>query len=290
MRYLLAFVFLFPFTFIAAQEADTEDEDSAPLADVKSYADAVELKKIDGTKITYTTDDGIKITGVFSPASEETEDPRYIILLHDLGKNKSSYANFTDKLASKGIGFLAIDMRGHGESAGQGHYSRFAKTGANNQFNKMVQDVNGAVKFLKDKRIPAKNIFVAGAGLGANVAARSIIFNEDIGGIALLTPSTNNRDVLTISGIRVSKKPVFIAAAADVKKNFFEASVIRNTAYLTEGKGKITFVTAFDKEGTTMLDSYVSPALMQWILTPELPEVKPDTADAAAVALTPSVI
>lgn len=271
MKKLLFFVLILCSLSVQAQE-----ENAAVTPQAPAYPDAIETKKIEGQKVTFTTDDGLTITGVYEPPAKEAEVQKAVILLHDLGKNKSSYADFTKQLKAHSLGYLAIDLRGHGESAGEAHYTTFDKEGSNNQFNKMVLDVNAAAAFLKEKKIPAENIFITGSGLGANVAAKSAAFNEGLGGVALLTPSTNLRGVLTIAGVRVNKSPLFIASAANVKKNFFEASIIRNIAFITLGAGKVTFLSAYDKEGTAMLDAHLTPALIQWFLTPVLPEVKPD--------------
>ena len=67
------------------------------------------------------------------------------------------------------------------------------------------------------------------------------------------------------------------------KKMFLEASVIRNVAYLTTGpeNGKVTFLTAYDKTSHEMLDQYLIPAVVQWIKTPQRPDIVPDHAFVA---------
>ena len=55
-----------------------------------------------------------------------------------------------------------------------------------------------------------------------------------------------------------------------------EASFIRNAAYLASGKGKVTFMTAYNLKGVDMLDRYLTQEVLQWLRTPQLPEVLPD--------------
>lgn len=271
----LLFLALFALAQTEAPVPAVQEETAAPQP-----KDAVESGKINGTEVKIKTDDGLQISAVFKEAvvpAEEEKEPRYVILLPDLARNKSSFASFSRALEARSIGYLALDLRGHGKSATYMHYSKFAKEGINNEFNRMYKDVNAAVNFLKEKKIKASNIFVIGAGLGANVAASSIVFNNDIGGFGLITPTTNVRDVLTIPGVKVSKQPILIAAAPDVRKNFLEASLIRNTAFIAQGAGKITFLTAYNKTGAEMIDSYLSGHVAQWIETPSLPEIKDDS-------------
>lgn len=261
------------FTFSYAQ-AEEEAEELPPQP--KIHADSIEKNPLQGAAVSLNTEDDVVIQGVFYEPEEKDEATRYFILLHDLGKNKSSFYHFTKALKTENMGFLAIDLRGHGQSAELKHYSSFQKKGIDNEFNLMIKDVNAAVEYLKKKDIDPQNIFIAGAGLGANVAAKSALFNSDIGGIALLTPGSNNRDVLAIPGVRVWKGPLFIGVASNIKKPFFEASIIRNNAYTYTGARNVIFATAYDKEGTEMLDRYLTPALIQWARTPVRPEVKPD--------------
>ncbi|ACC99075.1 Putative lysophospholipase [Elusimicrobium minutum Pei191] len=255
-------------TSVLAQTTEGEETPAPPPPD------AVESVRIEGERVNITADDGQKITGIFKSSGDSS---KYVVLVHDLGKNKSSFNKFSKALLSRGVGYLAIDLRGHGQSASPEHYSHFQKEGINNQFNRMYKDINIAVTYLKNRRIDPENIFVLGTGLGANVTANSIVFNTDIGGFALITPTTNVRDVLTIPGVKIAKQPILIAVAPDVRKNFLESSLIRNVAFNTQGPGKVTFLTAYNKEGVEMMDSYLSGHIIQWILTPVLPEIKNDS-------------
>jgi len=258
---------------------------ASAVTPVAPRPDSVETGKIDGTNLNITTDDNwsINIT-VKDPTEDES---KYVILLPDLGKNKSSYAKLAKSLGDYGIGYVAVDLRGHGKSAFPLHYSKFAKTGIDNQFNKMYKDANAAVNYLKNKGVKPQNIFILGSGLGANVAANSIVFNNDIGGAALISPTSNTRDVLSIPGVKVSKMPLLIAAAPDNKKLFLEASLIRNIAFLQQGTGRITFLTAYDKDGTDMIDAYLIPNIIAWVKVPAFPGVKEDGGGLITGAETP---
>ncbi len=229
--------------------------------------------QIKGTPVHLTTQDGWDIAAVYA-APEEGQ--RTALLLHDIGRSHRDFAAFTNRLAQRGIGYLALDLRGHGQSVNKGLYTAFAKAGVDNDFNKMVRDVNAAMDFLKGKGIPEEEVAFVGAGLGAQVAAKAASLWPGVGGIALLTPVTNFRDVLAIPALRVYKGKVFIAAAADDKKTFLEASVLRNVAFLTSGEGNVTFATAYDKKGHELLDAWTAPELVQWLQTPQKPPLNPD--------------
>ena len=140
----------------------------------------------------------------------------------------------------------------------------------------MVEDVYSAVNYLKNKGFNEENIYLLGTGLGANIAGKSLSKYTKLAGIAMITPSLKQRDVVTLSGIKDYKGPVFIGVSSEDRKQFMEASFIRNAAYLHSGQGKVTFITAYNLKGTAMLNRYMTPALLQCFETPTLPEVKPD--------------
>ena len=230
--------------------------------------------------VSLSTQDGWTLSALYRPAEEEKQT---VVLLHDLGKNKEEFSTFKANLGSEGFGYLALDLRGHGQSTNKGEVFSFSREGVDNEYNKMTRDVAAAISFLDTKGIAPSEIVILGAGLGANVAAKSISFSPEVGGLALISPTTNNRDVLTIPAMRLYKGNILIAAGAADKKSFLEASVIRNVAFLTAGEGKVTFLTAYDLMSHDMLDKYLRPAVIQWLKTPNKPEVLPD---APAVDLT----
>ncbi len=227
--------------------------------------------------VSLSTQDGWSLAALYHPADDGRKT---VVLLHDLGKNKEEFSTFKANLSQEGIGYLALDLRGYGQSTGNGEAASFAKEGVDNEFNKMTRDVDAALSFLKSKGVPAEDTVVLGAGLGANVAAKSMSFSPDVAAVALISPTANNRDVLSIPAMRLYKGDILIAAGAADKKGFLEASVIRNVAFLSAGEGKVTFLTAYDLTSHEMLDKYLRPAVIQWLKTPHKPEVLPDEPPA----------
>lgn len=227
------------------------------------------------TPVTLSAKDGWALAAVYLPAQPEEKT---VILLHDGKKSKEAFSSLEKALAPEGIGYLALDLRGYGQSTGGGKASSFKREGVDNPFNKMTRDVDAAMEFLHKKGVKDEDICVLGAGLGANVAAKSMTFWPDTALLALISPTANVRDVLSIPAMRLYKGNVLIAAGAADKKMFLEASVIRNVAYLTTGpeNGKVTFLTAYDKTSHEMLDQYLIPSVVQWLKTPQRPEVIAD--------------
>lgn len=228
---------------------------------------------LDGKAVSLTTSDGWNVAGVYNAA-----DPgkKTVLLLHDIGKNKEEFSSFSRALSKAGYGFLAVDLRGHGQSKNLGEAYSFAKEGVDNDYNKMARDVDAAMNYLQKQGIKPEDTVVLGAGLGANVAAKSMSFWPDTFALALISPSANNKDVLSIPSMRLYKGSVLVGVAADDKKLFLEASVIRNVAFLSSGEGKVTFLTAYNLASHAMLDKFMTPAVLQWLSSPQRPEVLPD--------------
>ena len=149
--------------------------------------------------VSLSTQDGWALSAVYRPASSQDKT---VVLLHDLNKKKEDFSSFKADLARAGFGYLALDLRGYGQSTGGGEAKTFAKEGVDNQFNKMTRDVDAAMKFLQKKGVTPTETVLLGAGLGANVAAKSVSFWPDVSALALISPTTNTRDVLSIPAMR----------------------------------------------------------------------------------------
>src|SRR5690349_19085040 len=81
-----------------------------------------------------------------------------VIVCHGAGEFKENYFELCELLAGRGIAALAIDMHGHGESAG----SRFCV-----EMREWVPDVQAAIDFLHDHpRIDGARIGAFGLSSG----------------------------------------------------------------------------------------------------------------------------
>lgn len=224
------------------------------------------------SEVSWKTEDNWDIKGTFLPS----KNGKVVILLHELGSTRDDYKNFMKRLENEEFGYLAFDLRGHGQSTNLGNYTEFKKNGTNNEFNHMVRDVEGAIEFLNKKGYETESIFIIGSGLGANVAAKSAGLNPQIAGIGLLTPGLKTKDVLSMGGIRMYKNPVMIAVGSIDRKPMMEANLLRNAAFLSSGEGKVLFLTAYEFAGVKMLDRYLTNNVITWLRYPVLPLVISD--------------
>lgn len=149
------------------------------------------IKAEDGHKIAYTYYNG---------------GHKGIILLHELDGNKEEWQSLTRELEREDFSYLAIDLRGHGES--QGEWVNFDS----DDFKNMIYDVKIAGKFLKERGVQIKGI--VGANIGANLALKYAKL-WDIDKLVLLSPGINYRGVVIINDMVNYTGDVLVIAAID---------------------------------------------------------------------------
>lgn len=111
-------------------------------------------------KITFTTEDGVLISGLLWDAQSRTT----VLLLHMMPATKDSWIQLANRLFHRGMNVLAIDLRGHGDSGG-GSYKKFTPEEHYGYF----KDKDAALAFIKE-RFPKTEILMGGASIGANLS------------------------------------------------------------------------------------------------------------------------
>lgn len=138
-------------------------------------------------KVSFATDDDVTIIGNYWKGSGNA-----VLLLHMLPATKESWNEFAEKLNNEGFTVLAIDLRGHGESTNNGTLNYKTFTDAQHQAS--IKDVEAAVSYLKKQN--AKNISIAGASIGANLALVYQSEHSEIKKTILLSAGQNYRGVM----------------------------------------------------------------------------------------------
>jgi alpha-beta hydrolase superfamily lysophospholipase len=175
---------------------------------------AAELAKV---PLTLATSDAVSISAYFVKGPAE-KGPA-VILLHAFKGSKEDWSPIIEKYLAPQIpcSFLAIDLRGHGQSLAQGSRDLVLDAFTDKDFNNMTRDVDAAVKWLKARPdVDPSRIAVIGAGLGANVALNCAAADKTIKCVALLSPNLENRGVKTDQSISMyAERPIFLAAARE---------------------------------------------------------------------------
>jgi predicted acyl esterase len=134
--------------------------------------------------------DGTTIAAVWrAPASPAPA----VLLVHMLTRTHAEWDSTADALTAGGFGVLALDLRGHGASAG----SWSGGLGA------MQQDVQAAIDWLKVRPdVISGRIGVAGASLGAVLAVLAAAADPTVKSIALLSPASDYRGLKCDAAMR----------------------------------------------------------------------------------------
>lgn len=156
-------------------------------------------------QVTFKTPDGWKIVGSYIPAAKGKPTA---ILVHGVAAGRTEFDDLANALARRGVGSLAIDLRGHGESieGPKGHrtYQSFSRK----DFADAAGDVKAAAEFLRFKGVNGSKLGFVGGSLGANLAAL-----QSGGFHALLSPGYEYAGVSLPKGW--SGKRVLCAASAE---------------------------------------------------------------------------
>ena len=157
-------------------------------------------------RVTFRTDDGIQIAATwYEPPSRSAPA---VILVPMLHRTRRDWDGVGARLASEGIGALAIDLRGHGDSAG------VATEGEPPDYSAMVADLSAARRFVAS-RVHGR-VGIAGASLGANLAALEASGDPAIASLALLSPSLDYRGLRIEAAVRkYGDRPALLVSSDD---------------------------------------------------------------------------
>ncbi len=157
-------------------------------------------------RVTFRTDDGVQIVATwYEPAFRPAPA---VILVHMLHRSRRDWDGVAARLAAEGIGALAIDLRGHGDSSG-------VEGGVDPpDYAPMVLDLAAARRFVAT-RVRGR-IGIAGASIGANLAALEGAADPAIVSLALLSPSLDYRGLRIEAAMRTyGDRPALLVSSDD---------------------------------------------------------------------------
>ena len=164
--------------------------------------------------------DNLTVAGDYYPPG--TPSAKGLLLLHMMPADRASWRAFAEKAAAAGFHTLAIDLRGHGQSAGgPDGYKNFSD--AEHQASR--HDVITAVEFLKARG--AARIFLGGASIGANLALQYLAEYPEARAAFLLSPGLDYRGIATESlAEKLAKhQALYLAASSEDMRSSGHAAV-----------------------------------------------------------------
>jgi len=160
-------------------------------------------------RVTIRTDDGLSLAATwYEPGARSAPA---VILVHMLHKSRHDWDAVASRLAAEGIGALAFDLRGHGESTGT------LQEGETPDYAALVRDVAAARRYLSSRPdVLQSRIGIAGASLGANLAVLAAAADPGIASLALLSPSLDYRGLRIEAAMKkYGSRPALLIASDD---------------------------------------------------------------------------
>lgn len=161
-----------------------------------------------------TTGDGYKVAAWYWPVKGDISVPG-IILLHQRGKDKSSWGGFPAKLVSAGFAVIAIDLRGHGETQGPNGQVVPLDSLRDADYQAMLYDVGAAHAFLaQQKGVDGDRVGIIGASIGANLALLYAAQDRRIRTVVALSPGLDYKSLKPLAAMKgLDKRPLFLLAS-----------------------------------------------------------------------------
>ena len=208
-------------------------------------------------RVSLHTEDGVTLAATWYEPSGRAGPA--LILVHMLHRSRRDWDGLAQRLASDGIGALAIDLRGHGESSG----SAGGADPAQPDYASMVLDIRAARRYLMQRSdVQPSRIGIVGASLGANLAALGAGADTSIASLALLSPSLDYRGLRIEAVLKKFARPVLLVASDE------DAYAARSARELQKGGGGVREVLLLKQagHGSTMLsrDPGLAGALVDW--------------------------
>lgn len=226
--------------------------------------------------VTFQAADGWTVHADYLPPAEGSP---VVLLLHSHKSSSSEWKSFQSQLKRHGYGYLAPDMRGHGRSVVDPSGStvtwrNFRYSGSDNEFNKMIRDVDGALVFLSTRSVPMENVVIAGSVLGANLGIKTAAIYKEIPKVVAISPVLNVNDVLVVNPLRAyGRKPLLMLAGANRERQFKEFQLLNDIAKLSCGADNVVTLVEARGFGPDLINRYSTRRILDWLDNSSFPPV-----------------
>ncbi|MEZ5978066.1 MAG: alpha/beta hydrolase [Planctomycetota bacterium] len=208
------------------------------------------------------TRDKIRLEATFYPVPRAKDPLPAVLLIHDLGSDRSQLVPLVEKLLKEKLCVLAIDLRGHGTSATEDlDWSKLEEVQRERLTPFMRDDVNAALDWLTaDSRVIGTRIGIVGQGFGGLLGLRAAR-DERIVNLTMIEPALEDH------GYRLSALlpdaeglPMQIVVGKDEEQPIDDLIKSENIDY-------VEMRTVKAERGALFEDKRLAAALGKWIDT-----------------------
>jgi dienelactone hydrolase len=160
--------------------------------------------------LSFDSADGVTIHAtVYTPSAKAGPG---LILLHQAGSTRESWAAFARMARADGYFSIAIDLRGHGQSTTTpGHTNPSAFT--QNEWLAVLKDIPQAKQKLIEAGADPDKLAIMGASIGANLALRYAASDPQVQAAVLLSPGEEYNGVSIVHTVQTySARPILLMA------------------------------------------------------------------------------
>lgn len=189
--------------------------------------------------------DSIKSSKVYVSENIVPNSKTAVVLIHGLAEHSGRYDNFINELNQNSISVFAMDLRGHGKSVG--------KNGDSENIEKVLNDVDLVVEYVKSKYC-FDSLGIFGHSIGGLVASLFASKNVDINFLVLSSPAIYLPNKLRI----IKFIPYKILPFIKVKKNYSESKEmlqVSRTDKLALNRMSLRTIGVYFNEGINKLKS-----------------------------------
>jgi len=229
-----------------------------------------------GTDVDLKTEDGWPIKAKYSQTGTANMT---LILLHGNGERKELWIRLARALDKEGYGYLALDLRGHGESAvgpdGQSApWRKFKATKTENDYEGMTRDIAAAVSWLVAQGVSEQTIGLIGTDLGGSVGLKYAAVHPKVPLMVMLSPGTHYEEVLTVNAIRAYKnRPILMIYSDADRGSARDTPLLYAFAKMATGEKNATQIMVPKLPGIRLPQSTaVIKQIVSWLANPVAPE------------------
>lgn len=227
-------------------------------------------------RITLVTEDGWNLAARYLKAAEGAPT---VVLIHTQKSDLNEWEPWFRPLKRYGFGYLALDLRGHGNSfvmpdGSTTTWRAFSISGSDNEYNRMLRDVEAALAYLSTNSVSGENTVLAGSVLGANLAIKAAAIHQEISMAVAISPALNVNDVLSVNPLRAyGRRPLLLIAGVDRAKQYKELQLLNDIAKRACGRENTSVIVESKGFGPGLVNKYNVRRVLDWIRTPRLPDV-----------------
>jgi dienelactone hydrolase len=172
-----------------------------------------------GQDIVFTTEDNLVIAGSYYPPGRKDEPAPMVILVHMYKTDRSDFGPLLPTLRKAGFAVLAIDLRGHGQSAGPTAMKLAERVAQRDKelFSQMHQDVAAAYLWLRGQpNVDPARFALVGASVGGSIALDYASRDKSVDAVVGMTPGTAYLGLDAVGAVRkYGNRPLLLLASEE---------------------------------------------------------------------------